>query len=52
MNPHHFSAHREDDETIRLEAWNEDGTHVTTITLTTASALDALAVLAAALNVR
>jgi hypothetical protein len=48
--PHHFSAHREGPDSLRLEGWNEDGTHVATIALTTASALDLLAVVAVGLN--
>lgn len=48
--PHHFSAHREGPDSIRLEAWNEDGSHVGTIALATATALDMLAIVASALN--
>lgn len=50
--PHHFSAHREGADSIRLEGWNEDGTHEVTVALTTASALDLLATAATALNDR
>jgi hypothetical protein len=47
--PHHFSANRKGGDHIELELWNEDGTHVGTVSLTHATALDALAALAPAI---
>lgn len=45
MYPHHFSAHRDGSDSIRVEGWNEDGTHEGTLMLTHATAIDLLAVL-------
>lgn len=44
--PHHFSCSREGQDSLRLEAWNEDGSHVRTIALSDASALDLIAAVA------
>jgi hypothetical protein len=51
MYPHHFSATREGNDSIRVDGWNEDGSgEGPAISLTFASALDLLAAIAVALN--
>jgi hypothetical protein len=47
--PHHFSAVERSGDSIVLDGWNEDGTGEVTISLTRATALDAIAQLSAAL---
>jgi hypothetical protein len=47
--PHHCSVHREGADSLRVEGWNEDGSHEGTIRLTHATALDFIAVVSAEL---
>lgn len=50
LYPHHFSSHRESSDSIRIEGWNEDGSHEGTLMLTHATAIDLIAVVSAELT--